>query len=266
MNKILTSILTSMAGKKKYQAFFENLYQASLKGMNIGGGSSTETSGERFAIEYIQQKLKDEKYITIFDVGANVGEYSKMLRNIFKDNAHIFSFEPSKKTYQKFLSNTNNISDLKHFNFGFGNEDTRITLFSDSDESGMASLYKRRLDHFNIHMDKTEEIEIRTIDGFCQQNKIEHIHFLKIDVEGHEIKVLEGAKKIIDSKNIDFIQFEFGGCNIDSRTFFQDFFYLLKDNYYIHRIVKDGLYKINDYKEMYEAFTTTNYLAERIAK
>jgi len=68
---------------------------------------------------------------------------------------------------------------------------------------------------------------------------------------------------MLHSGSIDFIQFEFGGCNIDSRTYFQDFYYLLKDNYKIYRIVKDGIYPINQYREMYEAFITTNYLAEK---
>ena len=68
---------------------------------------------------------------------------------------------------------------------------------------------------------------------------------------------------MLENHKVDFIQFEFGGRNIDSRTYFQDFYYLLKEDYYIYRIVKDGLYKIERYKEMYEAFITTNYLAER---
>lgn len=264
MKRILTNLLSSLAGKKKHQGLFEHLHQISLNGMNIGGGGSTDTSGEKFAIEYINRKFEKQDSITIFDVGANVGDYSILLKDIFKEKARLFSFEPSKKTYQKFLINTKDLSDLNHYNFGFGNEDTKITLFSNADESALASLYPRRLDHFNIQMNKTEEIEIKTIDWFCLEQGIKHIHFLKIDVEGHEIQVLEGAKNIIDSKGIDFIQFEFGGCNIDSRTFFQDFYYFLKDNYHIHRIVKDGLYTIKGYKEMYEAFITTNYLAERI--
>ena len=78
-----------------------------------------------------------------------------------------------------------------------------------------------------------------------------------------KLKALNGAAQMINSKQIDVIQFEFGGCNIDSRTYFQDFYYLLKDNYKIYRILKDGLYQINQYKEIYEAFTTTNYLAEK---
>ena len=72
---------------------------------------------------------------------------------------------------------------------------------------------------------------------------------------------MNGAKQMINDKRIDAIQFEFGGCNIDSRTFFQDFFYLLKDHYKIYRVLKDGLLEMPIYKETYEIFITINYLA-----
>ena len=59
------------------------------------------------------------------------------------------------------------------------------------------------------------------------------------------------------------VTFEFGGCNIDTRTYFQDFWYFFKDkNMLIYRILPHNrLYKILSYNEMYEQFTTTNYLA-----
>lgn len=66
---------------------------------------------------------------------------------------------------------------------------------------------------------------------------------------------------MICNNKIEVIQFEFGGCNIDSRTYFQDFYYLLKDNYKIYRILKNGLIEIKSYKEIYEIFITINYLA-----
>ena len=261
MKRIIRNFLLSIAGKKKYQNLFEDLHQISLKGMNIGGGSAPAHSGEIYALQYIYDQLKESSSVTIFDVGANVGKYSNLLKDTFGNKAQIFSFEPSKKTFQKLLLNTNNINS---YNFGFGYENQKLTLFSNADESGLASLYKRKLDHFNIQMDRTEEVEIKTIDKFCIQNDINHIHFLKLDIEGHELKALEGAKKLVSSGNIDYIQFEFGGCNIDSKSYFRDFFYLLKDNYTIFRIVKDGLFKIDDYKERYETFSTTNFLAERV--
>jgi hypothetical protein len=52
------------------------------------------------------------------------------------------------------------------------------------------------------------------------------------------------------------------GCNLDSRTFFRDFFYFLNEKYKIFRILKDGLYPINRYKETCELFMATNFLAE----
>lgn len=263
ITRIAGKTLRALAGKKKHQKLFEQLYQLSLAGMNVGGGSGTESSGEQSALELINQRLKGTKDLIIFDVGANVGNYSNLLNTVFGDKATIFSFEPSKKTFASLISNTSNLSNVKPFNFGLGDEDSQITLFTNADESGMASVYRRNLEHFGIEMNKTEEIEIRTIDTFCSENNIEHIHLLKLDVEGHEIKVLKGASSLLKAGNIDYIQFEFGGCNIDSRTYFQDFFYLLKDNYTIYRIVKDGLYEVEQYKEMYEVFITTNFIAER---
>lgn len=266
MKNLFKKLLNPLLGNIKFQPLFEFLQQLSLYGMHVGRGGSKDDSGEGIAIKYVAEKLKEEKQVTVFDVGANIGTYSILLNNVLRGRCRIFSFEPSQKTFKKFQDNTKDISSLSAYNFGMGSEDAILTLFSNQDESGLASVYHRNLKHLDIDMNKSEAIEIRTVDGFCKTNHIEHIHFLKIDVEGHEIKVLEGAKAMLDAKQIDYIQFEFGGCNIDSRTYFQDFYYLLKDNYNIYRIVRNGLYPIKQYKEIYEAFLTTNYLAERIGR
>lgn len=244
--------------KFESQNDFEQLYQIALNGMNIGSGASSE-SGELQAIKYISSKLLEN--LTIFDVGANIGNYTLLLKKEFKDKAIIYSFEPSRITFDRLLLNVKDCNNIVSYNFGFGNKNEEVILYTNSDASELASVYKRKLDHFKIFMDKTETICIKTIDSFCNDNNIKHIDFLKLDVEGNEINVLNGAKQMLNE--INFIQFEFGGCNIDSRTFFQDFYYFLNDKYQIYRIIKDGLYPINQYKEMYEAFVTTNYLAEK---
>lgn len=66
---------------------------------------------------------------------------------------------------------------------------------------------------------------------------------------------------MIENGQIDFIQFEFGGCNIYSKTFFQDFYYLLKEKYKLYRILENGLFKLPDYQEIQEIFITINYLS-----
>jgi FkbM family methyltransferase len=159
------------------------------------------------------------------------------------------------------IETTKNIDSIVPNNFGFSDKEYSQILYTNSVGSGLASVYQRNLDHFGIKMDETEEIKLTTVDSYCSSNKIEHIHFLKLDVEGHELSVLNGAKHMIENGRVDFIQFEFGGCNIDSRTFFQDFFYLLKDRYKIFRILENGVYELPFYKETYELFITVNYLA-----
>jgi len=158
-------------------------------------------------------------------------------------------------------NNLKGIENIKLYNFGFSDKNTTLTLYSNETGSGLASVYKRNLEHFDISMNIEETVKMRTIDSFCEENNIRRINFLKLDVEGNELNVLDGAKKMLESGNVDHIQFEFGGCNIDSRTYFQDFYYLLSDRYTIYRILKNGLFHIEKYKEIYECFITTNFLA-----
>lgn len=260
MNDIIIKLASPILGKRVFQRIFEWLNQFSLLGMNIGGGGDFRYSGEKPALFYIRNHLKNLSDPILFDVGANVGNYSILLREVFGNKAKIYSFEPSHKTFHKLSLN---VGGKNLYNFGFGSENKKVNLYSNPNKSGLASVYERNLEHVNLSLKDSEEVEIITLDSFCKEHDIKHIDFLKIDVEGHELEVLRGAEKLINSGMLDFIQFEFGGCNIDSRTYFKDFYYLLKDKYKIYRIVKDGVYPINKYREIYEAFNTTNYLAER---
>jgi len=83
-----------------------------------------------------------------------------------------------------------------------------------------------------------------------------------MDIEGHELFALEGLGCAI--RHIKAIQIEFGGANIDTRTFFQDFWYFfVQHNYDLFRITPFGVQKINKYKEQDEFFLTTNFIAIR---
>jgi len=254
--------IAKISGKCNYQRLFEGMYRVSIRGMNIGGGSHTENSGEENALVHVKRRLSTASEIVVFDVGANIGKYTVLLNQVFGEKAHVYSFEPAHETYGKLSLNVSKLPNVHVYNFGFSDKSGTQQIYSDMTLSGLASVYKRRLDHFNIQMNRREKIKLRTIDSFCKKEKIENIHFLKLDVEGHELKVLAGAEKMLRSGKIEFVQFEFGSCNIDSRTFFQDFYYLLKDKYILYRIMKDGIYEIKEYSEILESFHTTNYIAE----
>jgi FkbM family methyltransferase len=258
----MKSMLLIPFGRKGMQWFFERLRKASLVGLNIGRGGRVEESGEEFVLQYVKQRL-GSKPVCIFDVGANVGDWSAKALEIFDlDRVQVFAFEPARFPFEHLGGRFQKYPQFRRLNFGLGDQEGAISLFSNEPSSGIASLYQRRLDHFGVELKEKETVMIRTLNSFCRENQIEAIDFLKLDVEGHELRVLEGARQLLEANKIRMIQFEFGGCNIDSRTYFQDFFYLLNSRYRLFRVLKNGLMPIPEYREIDECFVTTNYFAE----
>ena len=101
-----------------------------------------------------------------------------------------------------------------------------------------------------------------SIDDFLQGHTKNTVDLIKIDVEGYELSVLNGATKNIMAKRISIIQFEFTQLNTTTRIFFKDFYELLSDNYLIYRLLPNDLLRIEQYNPtMDEIFGYQNYVA-----
>lgn len=268
MNEQIKSIGRTLSGPflgvRWLQKFYWLLYVLGLKGMHYGRGSTVENSGEKFVLNYIKAKLATSKHkVVVFDVGANVGQYSAALVQLWQGLNYVdYCFEPSPSIFQTLQDKVGHIEWLKPINLGLSDKNGTADLYMNKQYSVFSSLHNRKLDYIDAKLDTQEQVQLITLDEFCRQNNITHIDFLKLDIEGHELAALHGAEQMLKQKAIRYIQFEFGGGNIDSRTFFQDFYYLLKDNYNIYRIIKNGLVPVTRYSEMMEIFLTINYLAE----
>jgi FkbM family methyltransferase len=259
---ILKKALISASGNRFIQRVLEKNVQSSHDLMGIGSGGGVLSSGEQ-TIFYVLKQILRPPYC-IFDVGSNKGQFLQLiLDNIKVDDFSIHCFEPGHETFKILVASSKEDKRIKLNNIGIGKEKGTAVLYYDSVGSGLASLTKRKLDHFSIDFSKAEKVEINTIDNYCSENAIKHIHLLKIDIEGHELDALASARRMFDEKSIDIVTFEFGGCNIDTRTFFQDFWYFfIEINMKIFRITPSGyLYPIESYKEIYEQFRTTNFIA-----
>jgi FkbM family methyltransferase len=252
------------------QRAVEKLHAVALAGMNCGDGGHLADSGETHVLRSLRRLFRNEPELVFFDAGANKGAYTEALlaASAWHPKARVYGFEPSPTLFvetEARLQKHSEAGRVSFFNVGFSSEERSAVLYGDASSSGEGhnSLYARRLDHFGLALNEKESVKLTTLDRFCQDQGVTRIHFLKLDIEGHELAALQGAKTLLERDAIDAIQFEFGGCNIDSRTYFQDFFYLLNGRYEIYRVLAHGLFKIDRYRESHEIFLTTNFFAVR---
>lgn len=231
--------------------------EAKRKLGKLGGGESIALE-VRTALQFLD-KISNAGPIIVFDVGANVGNYSHELLNLRPD-FRLVAFEPSSKAFNSLKNRFVNHPNVNLVNAGLGNKEESADLHFDKAGSGLASLTKRNLVHIDVGFNEFEVVSVLRGEDWVKKNNIAPT-FVKIDVEGHELDVLLGFGELLNS--ISLIQFEFGGCNIDSRTYMKDFWILLSPLFDIYRITPNGHQIISQYTENEESFMTSNLIAVR---
>lgn len=146
-----------------------------------------------FLLDNIQNKD------VFYDIGANVGPFSLL---VSKKTTNIFAFEGHPDTTKRLRKNftLNGISPERAIN---------VVI---TEKSGNINFLNNKGSAINKVIPFTEKgIKVKTIsiDNFSEKNLTPN--FVKIDTEGHELKVFKGMKKVLSSGGIDFISFEANG-------------------------------------------------------
>lgn len=253
MNKYIHKAISILPLKKSFYeicTLYSNKY-------NSENNCDMKTNGE---YQFIKNNLKNCN--VVFDVGANIGEWTTEALNI-NPKLHIHCFEPSSYTFKKLQQNKFNKNVLCN-NFGLSSKATTQELHIFEEGAGINSLYKRHglETSFNLEtQSKSEQIKLTTLDKYCKTNTVEKIDFLKIDVEGHELEVFKGGKNLIQQEKIKMIQFEYGGCNIDAKVLLKDIFDFFKNtNYNFYKIYPKHLKLIKMYDQKLENFQYQNWV------
>lgn len=166
--------------------------------------------------------FKKTDRLIIFDVGACEGEESIRYKNIFP-LASIFLFEPLPKNQTLIFENIKkeNLKNVNLFPIALSDENGFTKFYTSSGRpkevqidldwdfgNKSSSLLAPQLKNMPEWLKFNEVIEVQTmtLDFFVEDNKIDSIDFIHMDVQGAELKVLEGAKEKI--KNIKTIWLE----------------------------------------------------------
>ncbi|HKD20621.1 MAG TPA: FkbM family methyltransferase [Rhizomicrobium sp.] len=239
--------------------FLAYLEKQAQRGQGKGFGAKSIKHEVRAALPFLPQTGA-----VVFDIGANKGLWAKeMLRVAGPRLARLYCVEPSRHNFAAIEAlGDPRVSLLKT---ALSDKAGEQTLYSDREGSGIASLADRRLDYHGVTMGVHETVPVTTLDALLAELNIATVDFAKFDIEGYEYNAFLGGEKAFARGAIKACAFEFGGTNIDTRTYLRDFwFFLTERNYRIATINPLGRpHPIARYHEGLEHFTATNYVAWR---
>lgn len=167
-----------------------------------------------FYIHYLREGM------TVFDVGANIGELSLLFSRFIGETGQVHSFEAVHTTFQRLTklcsaAGRHNIT-LNHCAVADREGSVNLRVY-DEKLCGWNTLAERPLQDYGIDIKpvRTEEVAAITVDAYCDKHDIAQVDLLKIDVEGAEFQVLTGAERMLQSRRIRCCIFEFGATTFD---------------------------------------------------
>jgi len=152
----------------------------------------------------------------VIDIGANIGLFTLCLADIYKQSK-IYSFEPSRDTFQILSSHINSspFSDrVSHYSLAVSSFDGITTFLDDQSSSATNRLLSPQESLASNGKKQIYEVPTVSLDSFCSMHNIESIELLKVDVEGFEAQVLDGASMMLDQNRIKCIFLELCPSNL----------------------------------------------------
>lgn len=158
--------------------------------------------GEAFIGKFIS-RLKDDSSGTAFDIGANHGHYTDKLAAKF---GTVYAFEPHPNNIKKLHENIK-CPNVKVISKAISNKTGHGNLFTARTNPGGHTISQSVADEKRWGHDPKVfiDVEFVTIDDFVSDNNITDLAFLKVDVEGAEAFIFEGAINTLKNNKLDIM-------------------------------------------------------------
>lgn len=160
--------------------------------------------------------------MVVFDIGAYIGDLTWVFSQFAGRDGRVFAFEPSVVNFNKLkeLCKLMDLGNVTCEQLAVCDVLGSIDFFTYGEHyDSWGSLAKRSIDEQSVGVKsgmQVEKVTSITLDEYCSRNQIESIDILKIDVEGSELQVLYGARRLFTEKRIKSCLFEFGGTTFEA--------------------------------------------------
>jgi len=136
----------------------------------------------------------------VLDVGANVGTYTVALSSLVGAQGQVYSFEPVAANFEilESVRRKMNLTNVRLFRAAVGSRsgETRMVV---PDRKDFTGYYQAHIAKPMDEGGQSERVTVHALDGLRQQGILQHVDFMKCDVEGSELEVLRGSENLIKS-------------------------------------------------------------------
>lgn len=156
--------------------------------------------GEREVLRRLLEEVRPGDVVC--DVGANFGLYTVPLAHAVSRSGTVHAFEPASPWFRQLLVNLvlNDLGNVEPFRVALGAEKGEARLArKESAGSGMGSLCESYTDWISGEPSTSEAVRVCTLDQMVEVGILPTPNVIKIDVEGTERAVIEGARTVLRS-------------------------------------------------------------------
>jgi len=230
----------------------------------LDGPNEMQKNGEGLVQRFCLEHFAKEPQSVVFDVGANVGLWSRSLLEQAprRGVVQVHAFEPCLETFDTLRSNLDcwrHTDRVVTNRLALSAAPGSMNFYSYGQNAGRNSVYAA-----GGRTQTVCTVPVETIDRYCQQNAIDRVVLIKIDTEGHDFEVLQGAREMLQKQRVDLIQFEYNCCWVDARHYLKDAFsFVAPFGYSIGKITRLGIEFYTDWHFELETFREANFLITR---
>ena len=155
--------------------------------------------------------------MTVFDIGANIGQFTLLFASLVGLGGKVVAFEPCSETLQRLRAHLilNGFPDVvteQSLVFSSHAEKMPFNVYSEGrsvhNTMGNPTLFVRGAPGVSEKPVRQDYLDTVTIDRYCSEHGIASIDYLKVDVEGAELEVFQGCREMLARKAVRHIQFE----------------------------------------------------------
>jgi FkbM family methyltransferase len=256
LTRTVTAWIERLMGLPIMGGASEAIAKVGLRGLGVNLGHDFERSGERYLLDRLAPRLAAW---TCFDIGANVGDYTRNLLDV--GAGRVFAFEPSPDNFallrERFFQTAGTVHVV---NVAVGERTGNSSFFVALDQK--ESVRNSRDSTFTaLPTSAFQEISVplMSIDAYVAESGNQP-DFVKIDVEGFELEVLQGMQATLQLHPPKVIQFEFNTHHLKRRHSLADFAAILPD-FALYRLASRSLRELDLCHYLSNVYAYSNVIA-----